>query len=286
MIKVSVVVPCYNAEALVEASFQTLLAQTLQEMEFIYVDDGSTDGTPQLLDSFAERDPRVRVVHQPNMRLGAARNTGIRHAQGEYVGFLDSDDVLSPNFYKALYEAAKRHEADIAWTGLMKRIYGRDVRWIQNFAEEREVNDLQERFDMLGFNYYVVSKVSRREFLLDNQLCLPERVLYEDAQFTAKANLAAKMLVTVPGEAYYYIYNPKSIVNRRQTREAQIDRYNMIKGVVEMLKANNLRVPKRWQRLRKWSYYIGPICLYKVRDCGWADVYSLFDILPFWFKRN
>src|ERR1044071_7783966 len=90
---VSVIMPAYNAERYIAASVRSVLAQTYQNWELIIVDDGSTDGTAAVAKSFAEADGRVRYVYQPNGRLGNARNTGIRHARGPLIAFLDSDDL-------------------------------------------------------------------------------------------------------------------------------------------------------------------------------------------------
>ena len=90
----SVVVPFYNVERYIEVSLESIAQQTFRDLEVIMVDDGSTDGSTVVAKSFAARDPRFRLVQQRNMGLGPARNTGARHATGQYLAFVDSDDLV------------------------------------------------------------------------------------------------------------------------------------------------------------------------------------------------
>lgn len=113
MNKVSVVVPIYNAHRYLADCLDSLLFQTLREMEIICVDDGSTDESPAILARYAEKDARIRVITQENAGYGRAMNAGIRAATGEYVGILESDDVAPPEMYKSLYATAKRTGAEI-----------------------------------------------------------------------------------------------------------------------------------------------------------------------------
>ena len=104
MIKVSVIVPVYNAEKYLRACVDSILAQTVTELECILVDDGSTDASPTICDEYAARDSRVKVIHKPNGRASSARNAGIRAARGEYIAFVDSDDWIAPDMYEKMLE--------------------------------------------------------------------------------------------------------------------------------------------------------------------------------------
>lgn len=98
---VSVIMPAYNVEAYLAASIESVLAQTFHDWEIVIVDDGSTDATGSIADAYAARDPRIRVVHQSNGGLAAARNTAMRHARGHTFALLDSDDLWDPDFLTA-----------------------------------------------------------------------------------------------------------------------------------------------------------------------------------------
>ena len=117
MTKVSIIIPVYNAEKYLGKCLESLLSQTLQEMEIICVDDGSSDSSPEILKRFQERDGRVRILTQENQYAGAARNNGMKEAQGEYLLFLDADDFFENTLLEKVYNQGKKMEADIVLFG-------------------------------------------------------------------------------------------------------------------------------------------------------------------------
>lgn len=116
-VSVSIIVPCYNVAPYVDACMDSLVRQTLRDIEIICVNDGSTDGTPVLLHAWEERDSRVRVIDRENGGLSVARNTGMELASGEYIGFVDPDDYVEHSMYARLLEEARRHDAEITGCG-------------------------------------------------------------------------------------------------------------------------------------------------------------------------
>ena len=117
MIKVSVIVAVYNGEEYLEQCMDSICGQTLQDIEIICVDDGSTDSSCDILERYREKDERVQVYHQKNLYAGIARNTGKSHAQGEYLVFWDCDDFFEPEALEKMYEKAKEQDADICVCG-------------------------------------------------------------------------------------------------------------------------------------------------------------------------
>lgn len=115
--KVSIVVPIYKVEKYLAQCVDSLIAQTLSEIEIILVDDGSPDKSGEIADQYAKNDSRIKVVHQKNAGLGPARNAGMKVASGKYIGFVDSDDWVKPGMFASLYEAAERTHADIVASG-------------------------------------------------------------------------------------------------------------------------------------------------------------------------
>ena len=116
-IKVSIIVPVYKTEKYLKRCLDSLLNQTLEDIEIILVDDGSPDSAPALCDNAAKTDGRIKVIHKKNEGLGMARNTGIDAACGKYIGFVDSDDFVKTNMYEYLYNTAVRHNADLIISG-------------------------------------------------------------------------------------------------------------------------------------------------------------------------
>lgn len=109
---ISVIVPIYRVEKFLPQCIESVLNQTFTDFELILVDDGSPDRCPEICDETAKRDARVRVIHQANAGLSAARNAGIEVAHGEWLGFVDSDDYIAPQFYEKLYQTAQRTDTD------------------------------------------------------------------------------------------------------------------------------------------------------------------------------
>ena len=110
---ISVIVPVYKVEAYLDTCVESILAQTFNDLEVILVDDGSPDGCPAKCDAWAQKDPRVRVIHQANGGLSAARNTGIEAATGDSFAFVDSDDRLEPDTLRRAWEAQQQSGADL-----------------------------------------------------------------------------------------------------------------------------------------------------------------------------
>lgn len=117
---ISIIVPVYQVKDYIDECLESLLRQTHTKLEIILVDDGSTDGSGEVCDRYANRETRVQVLHQDNQGLSAARNAGLEFAKGEYVAFVDSDDVVLPDFIETLYELLDEYRADIAACAYVK----------------------------------------------------------------------------------------------------------------------------------------------------------------------
>lgn len=118
--KVSIVVPIYNVEAYLSRCLDSILSQTLQDIEVIAVNDGSTDASGEILDQYASKDTRIIVIHKKNGGVSAARNDGIQLVKGEYIGFVDPDDWIDHDMYEALYHSAVEEKADIVMCTYMR----------------------------------------------------------------------------------------------------------------------------------------------------------------------
>ena len=122
--KVSVVVPAYNCEGFLPETLDCLLTQSLKDIQIIIVDDGSTDGTPAMVDRFAAQDKRVTAIHKENGGVSSARNQGIELAEGRYILFLDSDDLLSQTALEEMYNALENTGSDLALCRCMRFGFG------------------------------------------------------------------------------------------------------------------------------------------------------------------
>lgn len=115
--KISIIIPAYNVREYVGDTIESVLAQSYQNLEIIAVDDGSTDGTEEIIDRYAAKDSRIKVIHQENSGVTAARLRGVREAAGEWIGFVDGDDAIDPDMYEQLLRNALEHRADISHCG-------------------------------------------------------------------------------------------------------------------------------------------------------------------------
>ena len=137
VVKVSVIVPIYNTEKYIGKCLNSLVNQTLRDIEIICVNDGSTDNSMITVRKFANNDFRIKIIEQENKKQGAARNAGMRIATGEYISFVDSDDWVDLDFYEKLYNAAKNHNFDIA-LGTNVRVKKNSNKKRLNITEEKE----------------------------------------------------------------------------------------------------------------------------------------------------
>ena len=149
MIKVSIIIPVYNVEKYLPACLDSVLGQSLQELECICIDDASPDHCGEILDKYAARDSRISVLHlSENRKQGYARNRGLEKAEGEYVYFLDSDDMVSPNAMEELYLLAKQDNLDGVFFDSKVLVESEDLaRFAANYIKIREGNYPDEVMD-------------------------------------------------------------------------------------------------------------------------------------------
>lgn len=198
MMTVSVIVPIYNGEKYIESCVSSLNRQTIEGLEIIFVDDGSTDCSLSLLKRF--ESVHTKVLVQENAGAGVARNTGIKHATGEFIAFLDVDDTFAePNTLQKLYDRAKENHALICGGSMQSidRQFDRQDKRV--FNSEGFVEYAQYQFDF-GFSRFIYS----RQFLLEHGILFPTYRIYEDPVFMASAMIAAKRFYAIPDVVYNY----------------------------------------------------------------------------------
>ncbi|MDX3541703.1 bifunctional glycosyltransferase/CDP-glycerol:glycerophosphate glycerophosphotransferase [Streptomyces europaeiscabiei] len=206
----SVVVIVYNDEARLAKAVRSVLEQTLRSVEVVIVDDHSTDGSYEVAARLAAEHPgRVRAYRLPvnSGGCGAPRNQGIRETRGEYVLFLDSDDVLERNACRNMLEAAETTGADLV-SGLCVRVHvdtrtRKEVKWYPwLYTRTRTLDSISELPDLLVYDTLSTNKCYRRDFLVDNGLLFPVGIHYEDLFFSAQAYAAARRITLIPNRVY------------------------------------------------------------------------------------
>ena len=209
---VSIIVPCYNVAPYVEACLDSLVNQSLRNIEIICVNDGSTDVTPALLDAWARRDGRIRVIHRENGGQASARNVGMDTAAGEYVGFVDPDDYVEHAMFARLVEESRRHGADVTACGYTSFSDGdgsvlEELSWSPAAGVEKEVQSSMARAGSVWERMDVVTcnKLYRRDFLNRHGLRFETSFRsMEDDVLWLMALAHASCLAVIPDRLYWY----------------------------------------------------------------------------------
>ena len=251
MPKISVVVPIYNVEAYLGACLDSIARQTVEDLECVMVDDGGTDSSAAIAAGYAERDPRFKLVSQANRGLSGARNTGTRHATGEYLAFVDSDDVLPPNAYELLLGALEQTGSDFA-TGNVQRL----TRWgtfqanfLSRTFQRDELATHVTRFRALLADRIAWNKLFRRSFWDAQGYEFPEGRIHEDIPVIIPAQFAAKSVDVISEPVYFWRIREGgdlSITQRRLELKALNDRMAAVEEVSAYLEAHGPRGARRW----------------------------------------
>ena len=213
---ISVIVPIYRVEKYLPACIDSILNQTFTDFELILVDDGSPDRCPEICDETAKRDARVRVIHQANQGLSAARNAGIEAARGAWLSFVDSDDYIAPQFYEKLYQTAQRTDADCVMCSVQnvdesgKPIDSALMRVADEVKTGREVLRKIGRDDVTPY-LTAWNKLYRRK--LFNTLRYPAGRQNEDVFVFAELFCQVQRAVCVAEPLYFYRKRIGSIMN-------------------------------------------------------------------------
>ena len=283
-VKVSVIIPAYNAEEYIEKCITSLINQTLKDIEIIVVNDGSTDGTEEIARKLALIDKRITVLSQENKLQGAARNAGTNISRGEYIGFVDADDWVDLDYYEKLYLAAKKYNSDIALANYTRIGNGKTKKRL-NIEKEEFVTGLQEKIDICSQvkNPCPTNKIYRRETLVKNNIEWEEGVYCEDKIFTLKAIYYANGVVTVPEITYYYYRSPHSTVktkDKKHLTKIAADKNKAKIDVLSFLKEKNadIRDGDFWAVEKDVRLFGLP--LYQVKSSLHTKKYRLFSIIP------
>ena len=219
MAKVSIISPVYNVAPYIEECIQSLKAQSFQDFEVLFVDDRGSDNSIEVARSAVGDDARFRFINMPqNGGPGAARNFGIESAQGEYVAFIDSDDVWAPDFLSSLLEAS--HDYDLTYCQLQYRGGDKDGQVFRNPVLQGGVFSPDKKaFFLKHFVTFSVCFLFRRKFLMDNDLRFPTLRNSEDTHFLTRCLLLARTIGCVDEPLYVYCLRQASLSTHRDWRK-------------------------------------------------------------------
>ena len=225
MCKVSIVIPVYNASAYIEDCLASLTAQTMDNIEILFVDDHGRDDSMECARRFIEAHPSgktFRFLATPhNMGPGPARNVGIEAAQGEYVAFIDSDDVVEPDFCEQLYQAAKQYDADLAYCQA-QLVKDAETQPMNNPVIESGAFSGEKRsFFLTHYTTLFVSFLYRRSLINEYGIRFPSTRSAEDSYFLTCSLLAAKRIACIDKPLYHYLVHNESLSEVRNPKRYQ-----------------------------------------------------------------
>lgn len=208
MPKVSVIIPVYNTEAYLKRCLDSVCNQTLSDIEIICINDASTDKSLEILQEYATKDKRIKIIDfKENKGAGAARNAGINAAQGEYIGFVDSDDYVDLDFYEKLYKSALETCAEVIKSNLSyinnPEILSKD-KYANLFALK------ESKYNLI----HIPTTIIKKDFLSKNQILFPTDLsCAEDSVFEIKVAVLCNKIKIVDSVYYYYVFNNNSLNN-------------------------------------------------------------------------
>ena len=230
MPKVSVIVPIYNTEAYLEKCLQSLVSQTLSDLELIWVDNGANQACKDILSSYEHKRPNIKVLHlEQNIGYGGAMNTGLNVATGEYVGFCDSDDWVDSDFYERLYVATQQQKHDIAYAEY-KHEYETYSVLVSHHINTEPVSSLEDKLRTIR-DGAVWDKIFRRQMLVSHGISFPKhsKSYFEDNIFLIQAICHANSISLVTGTSYHYLQRQDSTIHKASDNsERETYRLNVI----------------------------------------------------------
>lgn len=259
MLAVSVIVPVYNTEKYLRKCMESLVKQTMQNIEFICVNDGSTDKSLQILEEFASYDSRVKIISKSNSGYGDSMNTGLAHARGEYIGIVESDDYALPDMFSALYKEASEKKADIVKSNYNSFSEKEGLHFEESLSgiKYHKIFCAYDDPKILGATLSIWSALYRRKFLEEEGILFNTSpgASYQDVSFVIKALLSAKKIICIP-EAYlcYRCDNENSSVKSPKKVFCIMEEFHLIyKYIYEKEKDNMLPIIEPI----KFEHYLG-----------------------------
>lgn len=257
-IKISTIIPAYNVETYIQQAIDSILNQTLDNIEIIIVDDGSTDSTPTIIDEYAKKYPQCHTYHQKNQGQATARNQGLKHAQGEYITFLDADDYIPPDAYEKLYNTITQENTDII-TGNCLRFNNKGT-----FKSGLYNNVFPENFQKIPSTHIKeyhnlvydtgIWKLIKKSFLDKHHIKFAEGLLYEDLLFSIQLHYLAESVSLVPDIVYYWRMREEenSTTQKLTTLKNLNDRFTIINKIYNFTNKNKITDELLEAQYEKW----------------------------------
>ncbi len=217
---ITIVVPVYNTAEYISRCLDSIINQTYSFLEIICVNDGSTDNSVKILQEYSKKDSRIKIINQENQGLSSARNTGLKHATGKFITFVDSDDEITPSMVYDLLNAIKSTNSDISICSFVETFQNGKTKPFPHTTKQKTYSTVQAIRAMLkeeNFNLTATMKLYKASIV--KNLTFPVGKLHEDVGFTYRAITKASKIVFTPNDDYIYHHHSNSIVSKFDSRK-------------------------------------------------------------------
>lgn len=307
---ISVVVPVYNVSLYLSECIESILHQTYKNLEIILVDDGSTDGSGQICDSFLKVDNRVKVFHKKNSGLGLTRNFGIQHAKGEYLSFVDSDDFAEPEMIEKLISAVNKSKAELIIGGFTRVNQNGKVIFVKHYKSKvyigeeiqnklcpRILGGLPDKSDDIKASVW--NNLYSSRFIKENNLSFVSERKYisEDIDWTLKCLSCAKKVEICSFSDYCYRTNNASLSQKYNAKKFELSTF-FYSYISERIKELNLGAEAKLRFKKQFLINIAA-CITQEKEndfktafsnikniCNNADVEKVFNSYPIYKLRT
>lgn len=266
--KVSVVIPCYNVEKYLRQCLDSVVNQTLKELEIICVNDGSKDSTLSIIQEYASADPRIRIIDKPNGGYGESMNRGFDAATGEYLGIIESDDYAELDMFEKLYACAKQYELDAVKSGFFyyyskpeeRNIPNPIASWVTSRRTFCPVTDFKSKMEMAEFfniKPTIWSAIYRKDFIRDNCIRFNETpgASFQDTSFNFKVwSLAKRVRLMEDCFLHYRQDNESSSINNPGKVYCVCDEYDAIERFLDAQPLKKAKLIPVMVRIKYDSY--------------------------------
>lgn len=245
--KISAIIPIYNTSLYLSKCIDSILEQTYPDFEIICIDDGSTDTSLQICKQYADKNENIRVYQQSNQGVAAARNLGLKHATGEYVSFVDSDDWLEPDMYEKLVRSAEENKSDVVVTNIFmvdesgkKEARNNLDRVPEVFDNMKLVQYAFEREAHKSITAWVWNKLFRRDYIAKRQILFDKKLMIgEDVEFLVRL-LMEECVVSYCNEPLYNHYARKNSLSKEFIPRKYDDRLKAYEKSIDVLERNGV----------------------------------------------
>lgn len=258
--KISVIIPVYNVEKYLEKCVESVTNQTLKNIEIILVDDGSPDSCPQICDSLADKDTRIKVIHKTNGGLSSARNAGLKMAKGEWIYFLDSDDYIEPQTLEIMLSFTKNKSIDIVIAGVQPfyngttkpSVFDSMVQYFSRYETIKKINTKQ----IIKLPAVACGKLYKKSIIDKYNIQFDNRLINEDEAWSWYYNTKIKNGIYLPNKFYKYLIREDSIVGNKQNNGKKLgDILLIIEKVHTHMNEHNL-IKKFKRPLFGWTQHL------------------------------